>query len=186
MSFDLPEMVNTPFTIMDMTLDDLPKVMCMERVSYSLPWPEVVYRRELSNDRAYFNLVKYQDKIIGYSGVWHMVDEVHVGTIVSHPDFRRRGIGELLLVAIIKRAYLLLAKTVTLEVRPSNRPAQNLYTKYGFEVLGRRKWYYPDTGEDAIIMTTPPLASQQYQALLKSLTGNLFDRLASFNLDESE
>jgi len=178
-------MTKTPLQILNMTLNDLPEVMIIERRAYSAPWPEDVYRQELLNERAYFDLVKYQGKILGYSGMWHLTDEVHIGTIATHPLARRKGVGEFLLVNIINRAEALMAKIVTLEVRPSNQPARELYAKYGFDEIGRRKGYYPDTGEDAIIMNTPPLDSEAYQALYQSLVSRLCDRLHSFKLDES-
>lgn len=178
-------MAQVPLKIIKMTLNDLPEVMIIERMAYRAPWPEDAYRQELCNEQAYFELVKYRGKIIGYSGTWYMAGEAHIGTIVSHPLVRRKGIGELLLVSIISRAYKLSVNVATLEVRPSNQPARSLYTKYGFQEVDRHKRYYPDTGEDAIIMTTPPVVSHAYRALFQALTGKLFNRLIVFNLDES-
>ena len=173
-----------PFTLRPMTLADLPAVMAIETVSYSAPWPESAFRQALSDERAYFVLLKHHGHVLGYSGAWNQHDEVHVGTLVSHPAVRRKGIGELLLALMIQRAINQAAETVTLEVRPSNWIARRLYVKYGFMAAGLRKRYYPDTREDAIIMTTPPLVSTAYQARIQRLTTALFERLASFNLDE--
>ena len=172
-----------PFDIVNMSLDDLPEVMSIECKSYSSPWPESTYRQELLNDRACFTLVKYQGHILGYSGLWHLADEIHIGTLVARPEVRRCGIGELLLVKAITHAYECMVNTVTLEVRPSNMPARNLYTKYGFEIKGRRLSYYADSGEDALIMTTPSLRSQTYRDRFQLLSDTLFDRMSSFRLD---
>lgn len=177
-------MPEIPLSIIEMTLDDLPEVMAIEKVAYSAPWSEAVYRQELRNERAYFDLVKYRGKILGYSGMWYLANEVHIGTLATHPVARRKGIGELLLLNIIDRAHKLASKRVTLEVRPSNQAARKLYTKYGFREVGQRKGYYPDTGEDAIIMATPPIASKTSQVLFQSLANKLFDRLIGFRLDE--
>jgi ribosomal-protein-alanine N-acetyltransferase len=177
-------MPKIPFSIIKMTLDDLPEVLAIEKAAYSAPWSEEVYRQELRNERAYFDLVKYRGKIVGYSGMWHLASEVHIGTLATHPLARRKGIGELLLLNIIKRARELASKRVTLEVRPSNQAARKLYTKYGFQEVGRRKGYYPDTREDAIIMATPSIASKAYQDLFQTLADKLFDRLTYFRLDE--
>src|SRR5512135_1878499 len=96
-----------------------------------------------------------QNIILGYGGFWLMVDEAHISTIAAHHDWRRRGIGELLLASMIDAGAEIGAQMVTLEVRLSNLNAQSLYRKYGFEVTGRRKGYYSDNGEDALIMSTP-------------------------------
>lgn len=177
-------MPKIPLSIIEMTLDDLPEVMAIEKVAYSAPWSEAVYRQELRNERAYFDLVKYGGKILGYSGMWYLANEVHIGTLATHPVARRKGIGELLLLNIINRAHKLASKRATLEVRPSNHAARKLYTKYGFREVGQRKGYYPDTGEDAILMATPPIASKASQALFQSLANKLFERLTCFKLDE--
>jgi len=117
--------------------------------------------------------------LLGYGGFWMMVDEAHVSTIASHPHWRRRGIGELLLLAMIDGAAEIGAHGVTLEVRVSNVGAQALYRKYGFEITGMRKRYYSDNNEDALIMTTPLVTTTEYQLKLQGLKGVLFERLAS-------
>ena len=117
--------------------------------------------------------------VIGYGGLWLMVDEAHISTIASHPDWRRRGIGELLLLAMIDSAAEIGANIVTLEVRVTNVPAQALYAKYGFEVVGRRKGYYSDNGEDAYIMTTPSITTADFVRRMQVLQASLFKRLAN-------
>lgn len=116
--------------------------------------------------------------LVGYGGFWLMVDEAHISTIATHVDWRRRGIGELLLVAMIDGAVQVGARWVTLEVRVSNNTAQTLYRKYGFDVTGMRKRYYSDNNEDALIMTTPLITTIEYQLKLQGLKGVLFRRLA--------
>ena len=90
---------------------------------------------------------------IGYAGFWYIIDEAHVSTIAVHPDWRGHGVGEALFVHLLETALDLGALTATLEVRVSNERAQGLYRKYAFEVVGRRKRYYRDNGEDALLMT---------------------------------
>ncbi len=109
------------------------------------------------------------DHIVGYLGLWYMVDEAHIVAIATHPAYRRRGIGERLLARALELARERDIKTVTLEVRVSNEPAQRLYEKYGFRRVGLRPRYYTDNGEDALIMTTPPLDDPEYQKLLEHL-----------------
>ncbi|MBI5649302.1 MAG: ribosomal protein S18-alanine N-acetyltransferase, partial [Chloroflexi bacterium] len=101
--------------------------------------------------------------IVGYAGFWMMTDEAHISTIASHPDWRRRGIGELLLLAMIEAAAEQNARVLTLEVRVSNQDAQVLYRKHGFNIVGERKHYYSDNQEDALIMTTPHITTAEYQ-----------------------
>lgn len=106
-----------------------------------------------------------------------MAGEAHISTIAVRPGWRRRGIGELLLVAMIDKAVELGAEVMTLEVRVSNIAAQNLYRKYGFEEVRIKRRYYMDSGEDAIFMKTEPLASINFQARFRMLKGELEEKL---------
>ncbi len=119
-----------------------------------------------------------QPPIVGYGGMWLMVDEAHISTLAAHPDWRGQGVGELLLLAMIDRAAEIGADEVTLEVRVTNSVAQSLYRKYGFQVAGRRKGYYSDNGEDALIMSTPPITTAAYSRRMQELKAGLFKRLA--------
>lgn len=109
------------------------------------------------------------ERVLGYLGLWYMVDEAHIVAIATHPAYRRQGIGERLLARALELAREREVKTVTLEVRVSNEPAQRLYEKYGFRRVGLRPRYYTDNGEDALIMTTPPLDDPTYQEQLEHL-----------------
>jgi len=167
-----------------MAAHDISAVMKIERAVYTSPWEEMVYRQALTTDHAYFDVAMYQNHIIGYSGIWNFVDEIHLGTIVSHPTVRGKGIGELLLANVIGRAHTLKVKTVTLEVRPSNHPARALYEKYSFKEVGYRKKYY-NGKEDAIIMTTPAIDNLEFQHSFQSLIATLMRQLATFAVDLS-
>ncbi len=116
--------------------------------------------------------------LVGYGGFWMMVDEAHISTIATHLQWRRRGIGELLLLALIDGGAEAGAHVMTLEVRVSNVNAQALYRKYGFQIEGQRKNYYSDNGEDAWIMTTPIITTAEYQRKVQELKAALFDRLS--------
>lgn len=115
--------------------------------------------------------------IVGFAGLWLMVDEAHVTTIAMHPNFRRRGLGEFMLARLIDIAYEIGARWVTLEVRVTNYNAQNLYRKYGFREAGLRHRYYSDNQEDALIMWTDeinsPAYKQRFQDLKLTLTRKL-------------
>ena len=109
------------------------------------------------------------EDIVGFSGFWMMVGEAHIIAIGVRNGYRQLGIGEGLLIATIELAQILNANVVTLEVRASNRIAQELYRKYGFQVAGRRLKYYSSDGEDAIIMSTDNIASPPFQASFQQL-----------------
>jgi ribosomal-protein-alanine N-acetyltransferase len=114
--------------------------------------------------------------ILGFVGIWLMVDEAHIVTIASRPERRREGIGERLLIAAIGLARDLDQVVVTLEVRASNVEAQAMYDKYGFARVGLRKRYYTDNNEDAVLMTTPDLSTPSYEKLLVGLREQHRDR----------
>ena len=119
-----------------------------------------------------------RDPVLGYGGFWKMVDETHISTIAVAPQYRRRGIGELLVIAMIEASQAIGAKLMTLEVRKSNTSAQALYRKYQFEIAGERKRYYSDNGEDAWIMTTSEITAARFNARLRELRTALLARLA--------
>lgn len=115
--------------------------------------------------------------IVGFSGIWLMVDEAHITNIAVMQEYRRKGIGELLLIATIDLARELKATTMTLEVRASNTIAQSLYSKYGFLNMGVRHGYYLDNKEDAIIMTTEDINSPAFLEHIQRLREALVKRL---------
>ena len=117
--------------------------------------------------------------IVGYAGLWLMVDEAHVTTIGIHPAHRGHGAGELLFIGLADIAQQMRAHRITLEVRVSNLSAQALYRKYGLEIAGMRKRYYSDNGEDAYIMWSEPLDSPEYEKRVSALRQQLADRLKS-------
>jgi ribosomal-protein-alanine N-acetyltransferase len=157
-------------TVRSMTVDDLPAVLDIDRLSFALPWPEHSFRFELTENEAARLLVAEVGwpggrRLAGYLGYWLLVDEMHISTLAVHPDLRGRGLGERLLMAGLDQARRQGAGMATLEVRPSNEAAVALYRKHGFEVVGRRRGYYRDNNEDALLMTLNDLASQRGRAL---------------------
>jgi [ribosomal protein S18]-alanine N-acetyltransferase len=115
--------------------------------------------------------------IVGFAGMWMFVDEAHVSTIASHADWRGHGVGEMLLLALLREAQRRDAIFATLEVRVTNYVAQKLYLKYGFVEVGRRKRYYRDNNEDALIMTVQNFREPIYKAQLDVLERRLMERL---------
>ncbi|MFP5341614.1 MAG: ribosomal protein S18-alanine N-acetyltransferase [Candidatus Limnocylindria bacterium] len=141
-----------------MAVGDLEAIQRIERASFTSPWPPNAYRSELESNRlANYLVARVGDQVVGYGGMWLMVDEAHITTFAIHPAWRRQRIGERLLLAFLDLAVARSAHEATLEVRLSNLPARRLYEKYGFRPVGLRPRYYSDDNEDALIMTTEPL-----------------------------
>ena len=202
-----------PYLVEPMTLADIEQVMEIEKVAFPSPWSARAYRFEVSeNEHSTMLVVRpaavtsgplerlvhrtllrqnmtrrlklaRPGPVLGYAGFWLLVDEAHICTIAVHPQWQGRGLGELLLLALIERGIALGANNATLEVRVSNRVAQELYTKYGFEIVSRRRGYYSDNNEDAYIMTTPPLETPGFRASLDRLRSQLYTRLEAQDAD---
>lgn len=118
--------------------------------------------------------------IVGYAGLWLMVDEAHITTIAVHPDYQGRSVGELLLLGLIDHALKIGAKWLTLEVRVSNEVAQSLYRKYTFKEMGVRKGYYSDNREDALVMWTERLDSPAFLETLERNRARFAERRPTY------
>ena len=157
-----------------MRSEDLPSVQEIERRSFTTPWPAHAYRTELSTNRlAHYRVVKVGGQVVAYAGLWLMVDEAHITTFAVDPAYRRRGVGERLLLVMLDIAIERGAREATLEVRLSNTPARNLYEKFGFRPVGIRPNYYSDDNEDALIMTTEPLDDRRMRSRLAELRDSI-------------
>ena len=135
--------------IRHMTVDAVYKV---EENCFTDPWSKDSIRKELKNDLARYLVAEIDNQIVGYVGVWFVVDEGHITNVAVHSDYRGRKIGDKLVDEMVKLCKENNLVAMTLEVRTSNTVAQNLYRKYGFKIAGIRKEYYSDNKEDAIIM----------------------------------
>ena len=156
------------FSIRRMTLDDVEQVIAIDQVSFSLPWPERTFRYEVAENSASRPWVADMDgRIVAMIVIWFIVDEAHIATIATHPDFRRQGFGRKLLIHALMAAKREGARTALLEVRVSNDKAQEMYRKLGFVEVNRRLQYYSDNGEDAVLMTAD-LCGEDFQGLLES------------------
>ena len=160
-----------------MKVDDLAEVQVIERESFTTPWPPHAYRQELETNRlAHYIVARCGDVIVGFAGIWLLVDEAHVTTFATRRSWRRQGIGERLILALLDLARTRGAHEATLEVRPSNMPARRLYEKYGFKVVGVRPRYYSDDNEDALIMTTESLDGRHMRDRIARLRDELAAR----------
>ena len=144
--------------IRKMTVEDVPAVTALDQISFSLPWPERSFRFEVTDNPASRCWVAEVDgRVVGMIVAWLFVDEAHIATLATHPDFRRQGIAQKLLIHTLRYTFDEGAVSSFLEVRESNIVAQAMYRKFGYENTGRRKRYYKDNDEDAILMTLSPL-----------------------------
>ncbi|MBI4497197.1 MAG: ribosomal protein S18-alanine N-acetyltransferase [Chloroflexi bacterium] len=177
------------YGVRPMCEDDIPEVMAIEREAFpgQPPTSPESFQRELRNKLASY-LVAYDGegtpgaRLLGYAGLWFIVDEAHLISLAVREDARRRGVGELLLIAALDLAIQREAQTMTLEVRVSNLPAQALYEKYGLGKVGRRRGYYPDNNEDAFLMTVEAIADAAYQRRLRQLKAAHAARLGAYQV----
>ena len=161
-----------------MTLDDLQAVQAIERDSFTTPWPPHAYRTEIETNRmAHYIVARRDSEIVGFAGMWLMLDEAHVTTIGVKPELRGQGLGELLFATLMEIALNVNARRVTLECRVSNHSAQALYRKYTFREEGIRRRYYSDNNEDALIMWSEALDSPHYRQRFQEIRENLGAKL---------
>jgi ribosomal-protein-alanine N-acetyltransferase len=130
----------------------LPSILAIEQTTNSAPWSERSFQNELGHKHGVFLVAIEDGQVIGYGGVWLVIDEAHVTTISVSEAFRRRGVGTRLMIELLSRAKAAGMLCSTLEVRASNLPAVKLYENLGYAVTATRKGYYPDNNEDALVM----------------------------------
>lgn len=139
--------------IRPMELKDLDGVMKIEEEAFSTPWSKEAFLTEIGkNDLAKYILAEKNGEIVGYGGIWLILDEGHITNIAVGNKYRGHGIGNILVEGLILLCQIRGIRNMTLEVRASNTVAQNLYKKYGFVDCGIRPNYYADDNEDAVIM----------------------------------
>jgi len=145
--------------------EDVDDVVELEKLSYGEHhWSKDSFLNELTNSVASYYAARNEDgELVGYIGIWSILDEGHITTLSVSPKYRRMHIGETLIQKIIDDCYYKLVKYITLEVRVSNIPAISLYEKYDFKSLGTRKGYYQDNNEDALIMWTENIFSDKFK-----------------------
>jgi ribosomal-protein-alanine N-acetyltransferase len=136
-----------------MSLEDVDRVYDIELACFPHPWAREAFVKDMTeNKMALYYVLKLDSKIIGYCGMWVVLDEGHITNIAIHPDYRGRGYGNMLMKSVISNVEKVGIKAITLEVRVSNKRAISLYDKLGFVSSGIRPGYYTDNHEDAMIM----------------------------------
>ena len=136
-----------------MLTSDLDTILQIERASFSTPWCLEAFKTELKdNEYARYLCLELNGQVIGYMGLWFILDEGHITNIAINPNYRGQRWGEFLMKSVMDKMAEQGMERMTLEVRVSNSTAQSLYHRLGFTTAGVRKGYYADTGEDALIM----------------------------------
>ena len=139
-------------TFTQMRKDHVPQIAELEKLCFSAPWSEASIASELQNDLALWMVALNDDTVVGYIGSQTVCGETDVMNIAVHPDWRRRGLAEILIEQLIMELKRLGSISLTLEVRASNEPAIALYQKLDFRQIGRRPNYYRNPKEDALIL----------------------------------
>ncbi|EGO64281.1 ribosomal protein S18-alanine N-acetyltransferase [Acetonema longum] len=136
-----------------MGLDDIDVIVTLEQACFSTPWSRATFEEELNyNDLAHYLIAEWQGHIVGYAGIWVVCNEAHVMNVAIAPAYQGKGWGRRMMLALICRAQILGAESMTLEVRVSNQTARSLYAKMGFVEYGIRPGYYSEPKEDALLL----------------------------------
>ena len=150
--------------------EDIPAVQAIERTVFLTPWPRNAYHRELTENRqASYHVLRDDGEVVGYGGLWKVGEEAHVTTIGIRRSHQGRGCGRALFAALLLRAYVLGARWVTLEVRVGNEHAIRMYEAFGFRIIGRRRGYYTDNNEDAVVMWSDSIHAPAFKRTLRSM-----------------
>jgi len=139
-------------SIAEMDINNINEVEDISKLSFPIPWSLDALKKELENKFAKYIVLKLGDKVIGFGGMWIIFDEAHITNIAVHPDYRRHGIGDILVENLLRICKLKSLVGITLEVRTSNIAAITLYDKHGFVIERIRKKYYEDNKEDGYVM----------------------------------
>lgn len=140
-------------TITAMTMEDVPEVAALEKQCFSQPWSAQVLEAELGNPNSVFLAAKETDRLAGYIGMHRVMDEGYLFNVAVDSGFRRRGVATALVNQLVEFAKEKRMSFLTLEVREGNATAIALYQKLGFGEVGRRKRFYVNPVEDAVLMT---------------------------------
>ena len=144
--------VEPGFRIRAMTTADLPRVLEIENACFSTPWKDATFRGLMRRTDTDLYVAELEDRIVGYSACWTVIDQSELGNVAVAPEARGRGVGGTLVDVVVERVKERGAHELFLEVRESNLVAQSIYRDRGFSVVGRRRSYYAQPTEDALVM----------------------------------
>lgn len=147
-----PDRRPEPIVLRDMTWSDLSAVVTIEREAYSVPWSDATFRGLLRRRDAEMITAEAHGRVVGYAVFWCVLDQGELGNVAVAAPARGLGIGARLVAEVLLRAARRHIREVFLEVRPSNSVARRLYEQYGFRAVGRRRNYYQEPVEDALVL----------------------------------
>jgi ribosomal-protein-alanine N-acetyltransferase len=168
-----------PRPVVDVTISPMRRkhvrdVLDIERRVYPRPWSAALFFSEISQRKSrYYVVAVHQKEVVGYGGLMVHDDEGHITTVAVQPEFQHAGIGTRLMLDMVDEARKRDARTLALEVRVANWPAQRLYAWFGFRPVGVRKNYYAETGEDALVMWVDDLGGDEIASRLARIRGAL-------------
>lgn len=174
--------------IKPLTPCQVPEMLALDQICFGGLWTEEGYLREIDSPNSSLLALSIVDRdsgekekhtIIGVACLWAIVNEAHITLLAIHPDYRRKGLGELLLLTLLKDAIAKKLEWATLEVNTNNSGAINLYKKFGFQVAGKRKKYYQETGEDALILWCKGIQQPNFELSLSQWQQNIGNRLSN-------
>lgn len=156
-----------PTVVTEMSPADLEQVMELERTTFATPWPRRVFEDEMGADGRSYLVARHARRVVGYGGMMVVGEDVHINTLASVRPAPVPAIGTRLMLSLIERGLEAGAEQLTLEVRTSNRRAQEFYRKFGMAPVGVRKHYYQD--DDALIMWAHDIRGVDYQDRLRRI-----------------
>lgn len=170
-------------TLKSLTPDLLSAVLELDRLSLGNLWSADAYLREIDSPKSDLLIFQSDDPlnesaVLGLGCSWAILEEAHITIVAVHPAYQRQGLGQAMLLALLQAAHQRGLERATLEVRVSNEMAIALYEKFGFRAAGRRKRYYQDTGEDALVMWRGGIHHPEFPYLLDQWQGQMRDRLS--------
>jgi [ribosomal protein S18]-alanine N-acetyltransferase len=162
-------------TLEHLTPEFLDQVVELDRLCFGQLWTAAQYQREfdIPNSDILILLDADRSQVLAYGCVWAIVDEAHMTIIAVHPDYQKHQLGSAMLWGLMQAAIQRDLARATLEVKVTNIPAIGLYEKFGFETAGRRKKYYADTGEDALILWKGRIQEREYRSQLAQIRQTL-------------
>ena len=172
--------------IKPLTPPQVPEMLALDQICLGGLWTEEGYLREIDSPKSTLLALYLLDsrfrerkyRMMGMACLWSIVDEAHITLLGIHPDYRRQGLGQLLLFTLLEDAIARQLEWATLEVNVNNVPAIELYQKFGFQVAGKRKGYYQPAGDDALVLWLKGMQQQQFKSDLAQWQQKLRDRLS--------
>jgi [ribosomal protein S18]-alanine N-acetyltransferase len=168
-----------------LTAAEVPEVVELDQICLGGLWKAEAYLREIESDKSTFIIlcienyeVEQQPQIIGMGSLWSIVEEAHITLLAVHPEYRRQGLGQLLLLTLLKDAIARQLERATLEVNEHNLAAINLYQKYGFQIAGSRKNYYQPAGDDALVLWLKGIQQDRFKINLRQWQDQLDEPLS--------